>query len=199
MIKQCWSQNFLNPTKKQILVDNGTFILPVMWFSYSKIDKNWLFYIQGLPKTILEPKFRVSNSKNKDLLYNDTFILPDLVNMASLCSGVGSDLTAPFKLPGWKSFESLKKLLEKQRNGTQKPQQSSYLECNAISCHFMKFHSISAFDATFCNDFHQSMPFQCKHRQDDFNVCTRVFCSKTILYYWYTKVMVWLLVVWSAF
>ena len=96
-------------------------------------------------------------------------------------------------------FESLKKLLEKQRNGTQKPQQSSYLECNAISCHFMKFHSISAFDATFCNNFHQSMPSQCKHRQDDFNVCTRVFCSKTILYYWYTKVMVWLLVVWSVF
>ena len=53
---------------------------------------------------MLEPKFHVSNSKNKDLLYNGTFILPDLVNMASLCSGVGSDLTAPFKLPGWKKL-----------------------------------------------------------------------------------------------
>ena len=140
MLKQCWSQNFLNPTKKQILVDNGTFILPVMWFSYSKIDKNWLFYIQGLPKTILEPKFCVSNSKNKDLLYNDTFILPDLVNMASLCSGVGSDLTAPFKLPGWKKLWKFEKIAWKTKKWYPK---TSTVILSGMQCHLMSFYEIS--------------------------------------------------------
>ena len=143
MLKQCWSQNFLNPTKKQIFVDNGTFILPVMWFSYSKLSseiKNWLVYIQGLPKTILEPKFRVSNSKNKDLLYNDTFILPDLVNMASLCSGVGSDLTVPFKLPGWKKLWKFEKIAWKTKKWYPK---TSTVILSGMQCHLMSFYEIS--------------------------------------------------------
>ena len=110
--------------KIQILLDNGTFILPVIWFSKSKLSSEIridLFTFRDSIK-ILEPKFHVSNSKNKDLLYNGTFVLPDLVNMASLCSGIGSDLTAPFKPPGWKNLilKVWKKVLEKQRNGTKK-------------------------------------------------------------------------------
>ena len=150
---------------------------------------------RGSPKQYWSQNF-VYLTQKKDLLYNDTFILPDLVNMASLCSGVGSDLTAPFKLPGWKKLWKFEKIAWKTKKWYPK---TSTVILSGMQCHFMKFHSISAFDATFCNDFHQSMPFQCKHMQDDSNVCTRVFCSKTILYYWYTKVMVWLLVVWSAF
>ena len=149
-----------------------------------------MFIIRGSPKQYWSQNVVYLTQKKKIC-----YIM--IVNMASLCSGVGSDLTAPFKLPGWKKLWKFEKIAWKTKKWY--PKTSTVILCNAISCHFMKFHSISAFDATFCNDLHQSMPFQCKHRQDDFNVCTRVFCSMTILYYWYTKVMVWLLVVWSAF
>jgi hypothetical protein len=52
---------------------------------------------------------------------NGTFILPGLVNMATVYRGVRSDLTAPFKPPGKKKLilKISKKLVEKLRNGTQ--------------------------------------------------------------------------------
>ena len=34
---------------------------------------------------MLEPKFYLSKSKTKDFPYNGTSILPDLVNMATVC------------------------------------------------------------------------------------------------------------------
>ena len=64
---------------------------------------------------MLEPKFYLSNSKNKDFLYNGAFILPDLVNMATMSR---SDIT--IQTAWWKEIflEVSKKLLEKQRNST---------------------------------------------------------------------------------
>jgi hypothetical protein len=53
---------------------------------------------------MLEPKFHVSNSKNKDLQNNGTFILHEVVDVASVYSGVGSYLTALFKPPGQKKL-----------------------------------------------------------------------------------------------
>ena len=141
MIKQCWSQKCLNPTKKRILVDYGTFILPVMWFSYSKLSseiKIDLLIFRGSPKQYWSQNFVYLTQKKKDLLYNDTFILPDLVNMASLCSGVGSDLTAPFKLPGWKKLWKFEKIAWKTKKWYPKT-----VILSGMQCHLMSFYEIS--------------------------------------------------------
>ena len=64
-------------------MDNGTFILPdfaIFLQLNVKLGKTQLTYIYGLAKTMQEPKFHISNSKNKDLPYNGTFILPDYIN-----------------------------------------------------------------------------------------------------------------------
>ena len=64
-------------------MDNGTFILPdfaIFLLLNVKLGKTQLTYIHGLAKTMQEPKFHTSNSKNKDLPYNGTFILPDYIN-----------------------------------------------------------------------------------------------------------------------
>ena len=68
MIKQCWSQKCLNPTKKRILVDNGTFILPVMWFSYSKLSseiKIDLLIFRGSPKQYWSQNFVYLTKKQR--------------------------------------------------------------------------------------------------------------------------------------
>jgi hypothetical protein len=69
----------------------------------------------GAPQNNTGAKISCIQLKKKDLLHNDTFILPDLVNMASLCSGVGSDLMAPFKLPGWKKHWKFEKIAWKTK------------------------------------------------------------------------------------
>ena len=54
--------------KNKDLVDNGTFILPdyaIITFQMVKLGKNWLAYIFWLAKRTEEPKFHVSNSRNK--------------------------------------------------------------------------------------------------------------------------------------
>ena len=55
-----------------------------------------------LAKTTLDTKFHVSNSKNKDLQYNGTFILPNLPTTAPKRSDVNSDLNVPFTPPAQK-------------------------------------------------------------------------------------------------
>ena len=51
-----------------------------------------------------ETKISCIYSKNKNLVDNGNFILPDLVNMATVCSADRSDLTAPIKPPGQKKL-----------------------------------------------------------------------------------------------
>ena len=90
-------------SKNKDLQYNGIFILPdyiILIFQIVKLGKKWLTYFYRLAKTTLDTKFCVSNSKKKDLLYNGTFILPNLVKMCS----VRSDLTPPFKPPGQKKL-----------------------------------------------------------------------------------------------
>jgi len=68
-------------SKNKDLQYNGTFILPdyiILIFQIVKLDKKWLAYFYRLAKTTLDTKFHISNSKNKDLQYNGTFILPNL-------------------------------------------------------------------------------------------------------------------------
>ena len=141
MIKQCWSQKCLNPTKKQILVDNGTFILPVMWFSYSKLSseiKIDLFIFRGSPKQYWSQNFVYLTQKTK-ICY---IMIPlfYLVNMASLCNGVGSDLTAPFKLPGWKKLWKFEKIAWKTKKWYPK---TSTVILSGMQCHLMSFYEIS--------------------------------------------------------
>ena len=92
-------------SKDKDLQYNGTFILPdyiILIFQIVKLGKKWLAYFYRLAKTTLDTKFHVSNSKNKDLQYNGTFILPNLPATAPKCSDVSSDLNVPFKLPAQK-------------------------------------------------------------------------------------------------
>ena len=136
MIKQCWSQKCLNPTKKRILVGNGTFILPVMWFSYSKLSseiKIDLFIIRGSPKQYWSQNVVYLTQKKKIC-----YIM--IVNMASLCSGVGSDLTAPFKLPGWKKLWKFEKIAWKTKKWYPK---TSTVILSGMQCHLMSFYEIS--------------------------------------------------------
>jgi hypothetical protein len=46
----------------------------------------------------------IYNSKDKNLMDNSTLILPALVNMATVCSGVISDLPKPFIILGQKKL-----------------------------------------------------------------------------------------------
>ena len=71
-------------------------------FQIVNLGKKCLTYFYRLAKTTLDTKFHVSNSKNKDLQYNGTFILPNLPTTATGCSDVSSDLNVPFKLPAQK-------------------------------------------------------------------------------------------------
>jgi hypothetical protein len=71
-------------------------------FQIVNLGKKCLTYFYRLAKTTLDTKFHVTNSKNKDLQYNGTFILPNLPTTAPGCSNVSSDLNVPFKLPAQK-------------------------------------------------------------------------------------------------
>ena len=67
-------------SKNKDLQYNGTFILPdygILMIQSVKWGKKWLSNFYRLAKTMLDTKFHASKSKNKDLQYNGTFILPD--------------------------------------------------------------------------------------------------------------------------
>ena len=82
-----------------IMAPSFYLIISILYSKLSSQVTNQLTCFYRLAKTMQEPKFHVSNSKNEDMLYNGTFILPDLINMATSFGGVRSDLTAPFKPP----------------------------------------------------------------------------------------------------
>ena len=72
---------FHKSNSKTKICYNVTFILPDFMIFMQQIIKQvktWLVYIYGHAKTMLEEKFHASNSQNKNLPFNGTFILPDI-------------------------------------------------------------------------------------------------------------------------
>jgi hypothetical protein len=79
-------------SKNKDLQYNGTLILPdyiILMIQIVKLGKKWLTFFYRLAKTTLDTKFHVSNSKNKDLQYNGTLILPDYIILMIQISKLG--------------------------------------------------------------------------------------------------------------